>query len=217
MTGTQRPRSRRRLRRVAALLTLVGLLAAACSTDATGPVAPTSTGSPEDMGDMGGMGTEPSTESMGSMESVGAPRVPAVFAWYEEEAVAFIHTEVSDESIAQLLEGMMGSPVPVVESLALMPSEGLSTVYVFMNGVVPEDTPTGPTGFQPDVFDTVPGDDAYTPLREIVTVTWNDVDRARLLTSTAEIEAAEGDGLILLERTGIVVNAPMLTWPGGQR
>lgn len=154
--------------------------------------------------------------AMGAM-SPDAPRVPPVFGYYDGEPIAFIHTEVSDPAIAQALEGMMGSPVPTVASLAEVPEGARGVVYVFTNGIVPDDTPAGPLGFQADVFDSAPGDDDYTPLREIVEVTWTDQAQARLLTAAADIRTAADDGTVTLERTGVVVNAPLLTWPGGQR
>lgn len=163
-------------------------------------------------GQMGGM----SQIDTGGM-AADAPRVPPVFGYYDGEPIAFIHTEVSDPVIARSLEGMMASPVPVVAALAEAPDEALGTVYVFANGIVPEDTPAGPIGFQPDVFDSAPGDETYSPLREIVVVTWTDQRGARLLTSAGEVEAAEAEGSVALARTGVVVNAPFLTWPGGER
>lgn len=168
------------------------------------------TGQPAADGQMGG------EAAMGAM-SPDAPRVPPVFGYYDGEPIAFIHTEVSDPAIAQALEGMMGSPVPTVASLAEVPEGARGVVYVFTNGIVPDDTPAGPLGFQPDVFDSAPGDDDYTPLREIVEVTWTDQAQARLLTAAADIRTAADDGTVTLERTGVVVNAPLLTWPGGQR
>ncbi len=159
---------------------------------------------------------DPTGPSMSSM-SPDAPRVPPVFGYYDGEPIAFIHTEVSDPTIAQTLEGMMASPVPVVESLATIPAPALGTVYVFTNGLVPDDTPAGPLGFQPDVFDSAPGDETYSPLREIVEATWNDQQQARLLTTAEQTETAAADGNLKLQQTGIVVNAPLLTWPTGQR
>lgn len=157
----------------------------------------------------------------GGMDGQGmtpeAPRVPPVFAYYDDQPVAFIHTEVSDQDIAEVLTDMMGSPVPVVTSLSRVPDSALGTVYVFANGVVPDDTPAGPLGFQPDVFDSAPGDPAYTPLRRIVEVSWSDEGQARVLTSAEEVTAAEADGDVASKPTDIVVDAPMLTWPGGRR
>lgn len=152
-----------------------------------------------------------------AMSSPEAPRIPPVFAYYRGEPIAFVHTEVSDVEIAGVLEGMMGSPVPVVASLADLPEAARGTVYVFTNGLTPADTPAGPLGFQPDVFTRVPGDDGYTPLVEIVEVTWTDPSQATLLASVDQITAAESDGAVTSNRSGVVVNAPLLTWPGGQR
>lgn len=145
------------------------------------------------------------------------PRFPAVFAYYAGEPVHFVHSEASDEQIAGVLTGMMASVVPAVGSLAAVPDEALSTVYVFTNGVKPEDTPRGPLDFQPDVFDTAPGDPAYTPLRRVVEASWLDGGAARVLRSVAEIEEAEAAGELELTPTDVVVVAPLLTWPGGSR
>lgn len=168
------------------------------------------------LGETPGMATgEMAGADMGEMGDV--PRVPPVFGYYDRDEIFFIHTEVSDEEIAGVLEGMMGSPVPVVPSFADIADEALSTVYVFTNGVSPDDTPAGPMGFQPDVFDTAPDEEDYTPLRQLVTVTWADDAQPRLLTSAQDISDAEAAGKVTLEPSDIVVNMPMLTWPGGQR
>jgi hypothetical protein len=168
------------------------------------PTAPMDTMSPDmNEGAMAGM-------------TADAPRVPPMFGYYGGEEIFATHTEASDSAIASTLEGM-GSPVPVVESLAEIPEDARSSVYVFTNGVVPEDTPPGPLGFAPDVFDSAPGDEDYTPLRELMLVTWSAEDDARVLTSEQEVLDAEAAGEVDIEDTGIVVNMPLLSWPGGQR
>ncbi len=157
--------------------------------------------------------------SGGGMDAMSpdAPRVPAVFGYVDGEAIAFMHTEASDLTVAQMLEGMMGSPVPVVQSLADVPASATASVIVFTNGIVPADTPAGPFGFQPDVFDAPPGDPGYTPLRRVVTATWTDESSAELLTSLHDVRAAVDAGAVRLDDTGVVVNIPFLTWPDGQR
>jgi hypothetical protein len=45
------------------------------------------------------------------------------------------------------------------------------------NGVKPEE-PARPLGFQPDDFATAPGDEDYTPLRQLVPVAWGRRRRA---------------------------------------
>lgn len=139
--------------------------------------------------------------------------VPPVKAYTEGKEIKFIHTEASDAKVAELLTEMMGSPVLVVPSLAKAPETMSAKVYVFKNGVRGE----GPFGFQPDVFDSPPGSSGYSPLRKIVLVTWKNESDARELTSAAEIEQAISKGQLNVEQSGVIVNMPLLTWPGGRR
>ncbi len=157
--------------------------------------------------DMDGMATPSGT----------AVTVPPVDGFYAEQSIQFIHTEASDKQIAQLLTGMMGSPVIFVSQLAGVPESALGNVYVFTNGVAPEGAMGGPLGFQPDVFDSAPGDEAYSPLRAVNLVTWAEAAEPRVLRSAGAIRAAEQAGELAIERPGVVVNMPLLTWPGGHR
>lgn len=155
-----------------------------------------------------------STEgSMDMNDMSAAPAIPAGMAYVDGQEMRFIHTEVSDPGVADVLTKMMDSPVLVVPGLAQVPEGSLATVYVFKNG----GKGMGPLGFQPDVFDNPPTSQGYSPLRKIVFVTWNDESKARELKSLAEVLAAEKAGEIALETSNIVVNMPFVTWPGGQR
>ncbi|MBI5628876.1 MAG: hypothetical protein HY953_08150, partial [Candidatus Rokubacteria bacterium] len=122
--------------------------------------------------------------------------VPPVKAYTEGKEIKFIHTEVSDPKVSELLTKMMGSPVLVVPSLAQAPELLLAPVYVFKNGV----KGGGPFRFQPDVFDRPPGADGYSPLRAVHLVTWKNERAARELRSAAEVKAAEAKGEITIER-----------------
>ena len=177
-------------------LVLAALVAAACVP----PPLPTPTPAPNTGMSMSGM-------------DMGGPGVPAGKAYAEGQEITFIHTEVSDPKIAELLTKMMDSPVLVVPSLAEAPEGMLANVYVFANGV----TGMGPLGFQPDVFDNPPGTDGYRPLRRLVLVTWQDEGAARELKSVAEVKSAESAGEVTLEQPGVVINMPFVTWPGGSR
>ena len=139
--------------------------------------------------------------------------VPPVDAYLDGERILFIHTEASDPGVAALLTKMKGSPVVVVPSLAKVPKEILTPVYVFKNGVPGE----GPFKFQPDVFDHPPGSKGYTPLRELNLVTWKDERKARELKHADEVRKAAESGEIAVEKPGVVINMPLLTWPGGRR
>ena len=151
---------------------------------------------------MGGMGME-----------IEGPHVPPVRGFAEGQEILFLHTEVSDPQVAQMLTDMMGSPVLVVPTLADAPESMLANVYVFTNGIEGE----GPLGFQPDVFDSPPESNGYSPLRALNRVTWVDEGNARVLQSAAEIEEAEAAGEVTIDQPGVVINMPLLTWPGGQR
>lgn len=153
---------------------------------------------------------------MGDIDTSNIPRVPPVAAYTEGELTYFIHTEVSDPEIGIVMTDMMGSPVPVVPELADAPASMLARVWAFTNGVQP-DGPRGPLDFQPDIIDHPVGTDGYRPLRSLILVTWRDGSDPRLLTSAADLGDAVANGEVALENTGIVVNAPLLTWPGGQR
>lgn len=139
--------------------------------------------------------------------------VPPVKGYAEGKEIHFIHTEASDPRVAELLTNMMRSPVITVPSLAEAPQSMLAKVYVFKNGVRGE----GPFGFQPDVFDHPPSHEGYTPLRSIVLVHWKDEASAHELKSADDIKATIEKGQVTIETPGVVVNMPLLTWPGGRR
>lgn len=133
---------------------------------------------------------------------------PLAMGMYEGQQVFFVHTEASDPSVAQLLTDMMGPEVVAVPSLAEIPAELLGNVYVFTNGI----EGMGPLGFQPDVFDTVPGEETYTPLRAINLVAWEEGATPVELTSAADILAAAEAGDLTIQQPGVVVNMPILVW-----
>ena len=138
---------------------------------------------------------------------------PPVVGYLEGEEIRFAHTEASDPEIAQILEEMVSSPVLVVPQLAQVPEAALANVYVFTNGIRGD----GPLEFQPDVFNAPPGTPDYSPLRAVNLVTWTDEADARTLTSAAAVLEAERAAEVTIERPGVVVNMPLLTWPGGRR
>lgn len=183
---------------VVLMFSLYSLMTSQAQEDPTITPEPTT-----DMGGMSSMNTEFSADDF----------APLVLSIYEGEYVYFIHTEASDSAVATLLTDMMGPQVVTVPSLAEVPEELLGKVYAFTNGIVG----AGPMGFQPDIFDSVPGDPDYTPLRVLHTVTWQEGSTPHLLNSAAELEAAENDGEVAIENTEIVVNMPILIWPNGQR
>lgn len=163
-------------------------------------------GDPGSMDDMTGLGTD---------APEGLP--PIVTGYYEGEQIEFLHTETSDAEVAQMLTDMMdGSPVVHTPALANASADMVAPVYVFTSGVKP-DGPRGPFGYQPDVFDTVPSDQGYSALRSVQLVEWSDGTEPRALTSASEVIQAEQAGEVTVSASGIVVNMPITTWPGGSR
>lgn len=153
----------------------------------------------------------PSDQKAASQTSLSP--IPPVRGFYNGQELLFIHTEASDQQVASMLSGMMGSTVLYVPSLSQTNLSSLGNVYVFKNGV----KDGGPFGFQSDVFSSIPGDKDYTPLRVVNLVSWNQGATPRELRSANEIKAAQVDGELTIVRTNIVVNMPIVRWPGGQR
>jgi hypothetical protein len=139
--------------------------------------------------------------------------IPAGKAYANGETVYFTHTETSDKDVAGLLTKMMKSPVIYVPSLAQAPDVMLTNVYVFQNGIAG----SGPLKFQADVFENTPDDAGYTPLRRITFVTWKNEGQAKELKSAADIQDLATKGDVALEKSGVVVNMPFITWKGGKR
>jgi len=156
--------------------------------------------------------------SMGRMGDTMSPAqskdmVPPVVGFYKGQEILFIHTEASDPQVAEMLTKMMGPQVVLVPRMAGAPESIVANVYVFTNGL----KGGGPFGFQPDVFDSVPGDEGYSPLRAVNLVAWKEGVIAKEFSSVEEVKEAEARGEMTITRPGIVVNMPILTWPGGQR
>ncbi|MGZ0748432.1 DUF7482 domain-containing protein [Haloparvum sp. AD34] len=88
---------------------------------------------------------------------------------------------------------------------------------MFKNGVDRSDADPwggGPFGFQIDILDSVPDDQAYTPLRHPHVVSWTEDADARVLRSTEELMAARDAGELEIMPTNVVVTAPVVSWPG---
>jgi hypothetical protein len=184
---------------------------------ALSPTQPQQMGGAESASQAEGMGETTQEDGMGDMGGMAAPedvpRLPPVKAYYEGEEVFFVHPEASDQETAELLTNMMDSPVLVVPQLAEVPEEALADVYVFTNGIEGD----GPLGFQPDIFDSAPGDQGYSPLRQLYLVSWKDEGEARELRSLGELQQAKDNGHVTIEKQDTVINEPFITWPGGQR
>lgn len=138
---------------------------------------------------------------------------PLVKGYYSGGDLYFIHTEASDSAVANMLTEMMGPKVVHMPRLTHTPDTLLADIYVFKNGIEGH----GPFGFQPDIFGSVPDDPDYSPLRSIHLVRWKENAEPRELKTVEALKQAQVNGELTIEEPGIVVNMPVLVWPGGHR
>jgi len=139
--------------------------------------------------------------------------MPMIDGYYKGNKVYFVHTEVSDSAMADMMSKMINFPTLYVPELKNIPEDQMARVYVFTNGV-PGSEPYGggPFMFQIDVFDSTPGQAGYSQFRIPYLVTWNDDTSPKILTTESEILRAESDGKVTIEKSTLVVNVPMITW-----
>jgi hypothetical protein len=78
------------------------------------------------------------------------------------------------------------------------------------NRIAPIWTVTNGVSSQHNIVDTVPGRANYSPLWQVMTVTFKDGVAPRLLTSTDAVEKARQAGDVTVAKTTTVVNCPVL-------
>ena len=138
--------------------------------------------------------------------------MPMIDGYYKGNKVYFLHTEVSDSAMADMMSKMINFPTLHVPELKNIPEDQLARVYVFTNGVLgPEPYGGGPFMYQIDVFDSIPGQAEYSQFRIPYLVTWDNDTKPRILTSESEILKAESEGKVTIKKSTLVVNAPMIT------
>ena len=139
--------------------------------------------------------------------------MPMIDGYYKGNKVYFVHTEVSDSAMAEMMSKMINFPTLHVPEFKNIPEDQMARVYVFTNGV-PGSEPYGggPFMFQIDVFDSTPGQAGYSQYRIPYLVTWNNDTKPRILNSESVILKAESDGKVTIEKSNLVVNVPMITW-----
>jgi len=139
--------------------------------------------------------------------------MPMIDGYYKGNKVYFVHTEVSDPVMAEMMSKMINFPTFHVPELKNIPEDQMARVYVFTNGV-PGSEPYGggPFMFQIDVFDSIPGQKKYSQFRIPYLVTWNNDTKPSILNSESVILKAESDGKVTIEKSNLVVNVPMITW-----
>jgi len=139
--------------------------------------------------------------------------IPMIDGYYNGNKVFFIHTEISDQKMANMMSMMINFPTLYVSNLENIPQEDIGQFYVFTNGI----PGTGPYGggpfmFQIDILDSVPGQENYKEYRIPQLVTWNEDSSPRLLTSVDELLQAQTNGELSIKSADFVVHLPVIIW-----
>jgi hypothetical protein len=140
--------------------------------------------------------------------SVTIPMRTGLFA---KEPVYYIITDSSNQTLAE--KASRDWKVQFAPKLRWAPASSQDPLYVFTNG----EKGDGIYGYQADVFASTPSQkDSYSPLRNLVLVSWKVGQKPQLLDSVDAILKAEKESRIKLALTNVTINAPQIAWPGGQ-
>src|SRR5215208_2574014 len=107
-------------------------------------------------------------EKIQNLTETNIPKIlPLVRGFADGNEVFYITTEVSDEKIANYLTNLTNSRVVYTPALEYAPAQSLANIYEFTNGI----KGSGPEGFQPNVADSQPGNNKYSPLWKVKLIT----------------------------------------------
>ena len=151
-------------------------------------------------------------EKTQNLTETNIPKIlPLVRGFADGNQVFYITTEVSDEKLASYLSNLTNSRVVYTPALKYTPAQSFANIYEFTNGI----KGSGPEGFQPNVADSQPGDNNYSPLWKVNLVIWNNGTTPRELTSEEDIVNAIKNKELTIKPTNIIVNCPFVQWKDG--
>jgi hypothetical protein len=141
--------------------------------------------------------------------------IPLMSGLYDGKPVSFITTEVSDKAMKDQMGNFTGSPVNYAPNLTK--AQDIGDLWIFKNGV----KGAGLMGFQVTVFNSIPGDPAYTPLWRVNLAEWKTTTGTNATTPTILgaddiIADAVKKGQITVTPTKVVVNCPIVQWGGNK-
>jgi len=133
--------------------------------------------------------------------------LPLVKGWYDGKPILYLTTDVSDPNAAK---DMGVNYVPQLVNAINSQPPSVDDIYAVTNfkqgNVIPSaPIPTGPKNQDLD----------YSPLWQVSTVTWKDVQQAYTLKSEKDILDAQSQGMVDIAQTNIVVNCPVIYSPEG--
>ena len=148
--------------------------------------------------------------------SAAQAHLPLLSGWFDGEAVQYITTDVSDAAVARAKDGnyapRLAAALPnSLGATPLRPGEHSATDKVY--GVT--------NHAQGSVFASAPSpmghgntDTAYSPLWQLIEVTWRPGQTMRTLKSEEEVLEAAAQGAVTLTPTRVVLNCPIIGRPG---
>ncbi len=139
--------------------------------------------------------------------------IPMHNGLYNGSQLHYIITDSSDGSLADEISQKQEWIVQTAPPLSDAPESILGEVYFFTNGI----KGGGLNGFQDDVLSDTPGQPKeYSALKKAVNISWKLGQNPDILNSVDDIEQAEKNGRIEVNRTGVILNTPQIIWPDGQ-
>ena len=119
--------------------------------------------------------------------------------FYDGDDAWFIRTDASDQDFA-IANGLVY--VPLLAN-ALEAEGSYSEIFLFSAG----------TNDQRPVLSTIPANDDFSPAFRVNNVSFT--GESELLMSVEDVMTAVDAGTATVEETGVVVNYPLVLWPGG--
>jgi hypothetical protein len=140
--------------------------------------------------------------------------IPVMSGLYDSKGVSFITTEVSDKAMKDQMGNFTGNAINYAPNLTK--AQDIGDLWIFKNGV----KGAGLMGFQVTVFNSIPGDPAYTPLWRVNFAEWKttgtNATTPTILGSDDIIADAVKKGQITVTPTKVVVNCPIVQWGGNK-
>ena len=139
--------------------------------------------------------------------------VPLHYGFYNGDKVHGLVLDSSDKTHADLISLLQGFDSVYAPSLEASNSTiHTSNAYFFTNGI----EGPGVHGYQRQVYTSMPGDDAYSPISSHIHVTWMSDSAPELLMSESSILQAADAGNVILTQIPIAINMPMLLLDSAQ-
>ena len=142
----------------------------------------------------------------GPGEGIERVSLPVNRGWFEGEVLFYITTEVSHQDVARDKKAhftpRLAPALPAPGSVQRNPTD---KVYAVTNAAQAPVFASAPFPMGPENQDA-----AYSPLWQMVKVSWRDPAKATLLRSEEEVLAAAEQGLLGLEPTAVVLNCTVV-------